>query len=321
MHIAALILPVFAVIVTGWIVGRLAILPRSLADGLVQFAYYVAMPALLFSVVAKEPTAAMFDLPFLASFGGGSLLVWAVVGAGSLVLARRGVGAGHGRRPRRGDDQHGFRGAPDPARHVRPTGAAAGGDRHPVRGRDHVPAGRRPARAAQGAAGGAARPPASILRHTLTNPMVAPTLLGLAYAAAGLTAAGRWSTAIWGCWRARSRLARCSRSASACRSRTSAAMPGRPACSPSSSSWACRAWSLAIAWQLQLSPFSAVAAVVCAAVPTAKTLFILSSEYDTGRELAAATIALTTLASVGSLLAWLVVLAHLYPSVFPVAPG
>lgn len=35
MHIAALILPVFAVIVTGWIVGRLAILPRSLADGLV----------------------------------------------------------------------------------------------------------------------------------------------------------------------------------------------------------------------------------------------------------------------------------------------
>src|SRR3954447_21467430 len=91
MHIAGLILPVFAVIVTGWMVGRLAILPRSLADGLVQFAYYVAMPALLFSVVAKEPTAAMFDLPFLASFGGGSLLVWALVGAGSLVLARRGA--------------------------------------------------------------------------------------------------------------------------------------------------------------------------------------------------------------------------------------
>src|SRR6185436_20341731 len=90
MHIATLILPVFAVIVTGWVVGRLAILPRSLADGLVQFAYFVAMPALLFSAVAKEPTAAMFDLPFIAAFGGGSLLVWAVIGAISLLLARRG---------------------------------------------------------------------------------------------------------------------------------------------------------------------------------------------------------------------------------------
>ena len=61
--------------------------------------------------------------------------------------------------------------------------------------------------------------------------------------------------------------------------------------------------------------------MICAAVPTAKTLFIMSSEYETGRELVAATIALTTLASVGSLLAWLVLLAHLYPSVLPVSPG
>ena len=38
-------------------------------------------------------------------------------------------------------------------------------------------------------------------------------------------------------------------------------------------------------------------------------------------ELVAATIALTTLASVASLLTWLVLLARLYPSVFPAAPG
>ena len=81
------------------------------------------------------------------------------------------------------------------------------------------------------------------------------------------------------------------------------------------------ALALTIAWQLQLPPFSAGAAVLCAAVPTAKTLFILSSEYGTGRELVAATIALTTLASVASLLTWLVLLANLYPSVFPAAPA
>ena len=98
MHIAALVLPVFAVIVTGWMVGRFEILPRSLADGLVQFAYYIAMPALLFGVVAKEPVAAMLDLPFLASFGGASLID---LGSGRRRVTPAGqtwLGAGDGRR-------------------------------------------------------------------------------------------------------------------------------------------------------------------------------------------------------------------------------
>ena len=55
MHIAALVLPVLAVIVTGWIVGRLAIPPRAL----VQLAYYVAMPALLFGAVARLPLSGL----------------------------------------------------------------------------------------------------------------------------------------------------------------------------------------------------------------------------------------------------------------------
>ena len=77
MHIATLVLPVFAVIVAGWIVGRLGILPRTLADGLVQFVYYVAMPALLFDAVAKEPVAATIALTTLASVA--SLLAWLVL--------------------------------------------------------------------------------------------------------------------------------------------------------------------------------------------------------------------------------------------------
>ena len=98
-------------------------------------------------------------------------------------------------------------------------------------------------------------------------------------------------------------------------------MLGRPACLLLVKLLGLPAVVLAIAWQLQLNPFSAVAAVICAAVPTAKTLFIMSSEYEVGREVVAATIALTTLASVVSLLAWLALLAHLYPSVFPAPPG
>ena len=47
MQVAALILPVFAVIVTGWAAGYVGYVSRDLADGLIHFAYNVAMPALL----------------------------------------------------------------------------------------------------------------------------------------------------------------------------------------------------------------------------------------------------------------------------------
>ena len=56
MEVADLVLPVFAVIVTGWLAGWLGHISRSLADGLVHFAYNVAMPALLFVTVAQEPS-------------------------------------------------------------------------------------------------------------------------------------------------------------------------------------------------------------------------------------------------------------------------
>lgn len=162
--------------------------------------------------------------------------------------------------------------------------------------------------------------PGSILRHTLTNPMVAPTLLGLAWAASGVplpVIVGDYLGILAGA------LTPCAlfaiglglhlqdirHNAAAAALLTLVKLAGLPAL------------ALAIAWHLQLAPFSAVAAVICAAVPTAKTLFILGSEYGTGRELVAATIALTTLASVASLLAWLVLLARLYPSVFPAGAG
>lgn len=43
MEVVDLVLPVFAVIVTGWLAGQLGYISRSLADGLVHFAYNVAM--------------------------------------------------------------------------------------------------------------------------------------------------------------------------------------------------------------------------------------------------------------------------------------
>src|SRR6201993_2122778 len=79
MEIAGLVLPVFAIIVTGWLAGWLGYISRSLADALVHFAYNVAMPALLFVTIAQEQARNLLEWRFLLAFGGGSLLCFALV--------------------------------------------------------------------------------------------------------------------------------------------------------------------------------------------------------------------------------------------------
>jgi malonate transporter and related proteins len=61
---------------------------------------------------------------------------------------------------------------------------------------------------------------------------------------------------------------------------------------------------------LGLNPLYTIAAVVCAAVPTAKTVFILAGEYKVEEELVTATVSITTL-SVVTLLDWLYALSSL----------
>lgn len=79
MEVASLVLPVFAIIVTGWLAGELGYLSRSLADALVHFAYNVAMPALLIVTIAQEPARNLLEWRFLLAFGGGSLICFALV--------------------------------------------------------------------------------------------------------------------------------------------------------------------------------------------------------------------------------------------------
>ena len=79
MHVASLILPIFAIILSGWVAGALGYLPRTLAGPLMQFAYFVAMPALVFLTVAKEPLGSLLEWRFLVAFGGGSLICFVAV--------------------------------------------------------------------------------------------------------------------------------------------------------------------------------------------------------------------------------------------------
>ena len=79
VRIAELILPVFAVILTGWIVGYTGYLSRTLSDALIHFAYNIAMPALLIVTIAQEPAHSLINWRFLIAFGGGSLLCFLLV--------------------------------------------------------------------------------------------------------------------------------------------------------------------------------------------------------------------------------------------------
>ena len=58
-----------------------------------------------------------------------------------------------------------------------------------------------------------------------------------------------------------------------------------------------------------LNPLYTIAAVICAAVPTAKTVYILAGEYKVEEALVASTVSITTLMSVVTLMGWLYALS------------
>jgi len=60
-----------------------------------------------------------------------------------------------------------------------------------------------------------------------------------------------------------------------------------------------------------LDPLYTIAAIICAAVPTAKTVFILAGQYKIEEPLVATTVSLTTLLCVVSLPIWLYALSGL----------
>src|SRR6185437_9466710 len=93
MTVAILVLPVFAVILSGWVAGASGYLPRTLSAPLVQFAYNVAMPALVFLTIAEEKLGALLDWGFIAAFGGGSMICFCAVYAAARIRTGLGTGA------------------------------------------------------------------------------------------------------------------------------------------------------------------------------------------------------------------------------------
>ena len=80
------VIPIFALILAGWLVRRTGVLGTHAMSELNRFVVYLALPALLFDVVAHTRWATVWRPGFILSFGIGSLAVFALTVA---VRARR----------------------------------------------------------------------------------------------------------------------------------------------------------------------------------------------------------------------------------------
>jgi malonate transporter len=310
MQVASLVLPVFAIIVTGWLAGWLGYLSRSLADALVHFAYNVAMPALLIVTIAQEPARNLLEWRFLLAFGGGSLLCFALVFLAARLGWKRDLAASTIYGMTAAMTNTGFVALPilhavygQPA--VLPAAVATvfvaavmfpitvilvESDKHIVREPSDRPAG--------------------LVKQILLNPMVLSTLIGLAWAIAGLPmpapVAGYLNIIA-------AALTPCALFAIG----LGLSVDGLRAHFTASLALAVVkllvlpliVYGLCVVSGLK--PLYTVAAVVCAAVPTAKTMYVLAHEHKIEEPLVAATISITTMLSVATLLGSLYLLSGL----------
>ncbi|WP_439358895.1 AEC family transporter [Bradyrhizobium sp. DASA03007] len=307
MEVASLVLPVFAIIVTGWLAGELGYLSRSLADALVHFAYNVAMPALLIVTIAQEPARNLLEWRFLLAFGGGSLICFALV----FLAVRAG-----GKHDLASSTIHGMAAA------MTNTGFVALPILHAIYGQPAV----LPAAVAtvfvaavmfpitvillEGRAPHGSAHPTGLAKQILLNPMVLSTLIGLAWAITGLPIPAPVATYLNMIAAA---LTPCALFA------IGLGLSVEGLRSNLKASFALAAVKLVVmplivyglCVILGLDPLYTIAAVVCAAVPTAKTVYVLAHEHKVEEKLVAATVSITTMLSVATLLVALYLLSGL----------
>lgn len=303
MDIAELVLPVFAVIVTGWLAGALGYVPRTLAAQLVQFTYYVAMPALVFATIAREPIATLLDGGFLVAFGGGSAICFVAVLVLAGLFARRGLGSSAMLAAMATMTNTGFVALPILEALYGERGVVAAAIATVFVGVVMFPAlvilleiDRRDGAQRTGIV--------LLMRQVAINPVMLSTGLGLLWSLAGLPVPapvaaylGIFSHALTPCALFAVGLGL---SFAGVRMNVTA------------SAWLAvfklvivplSVYGLSVA--AGLDPFYTVAAVICAAVPTAKIAYVLAGTYQVEETMAATTISVTTLFSVATLLAWL----------------
>ncbi|HET6219354.1 MAG TPA: AEC family transporter [Acidobacteriaceae bacterium] len=310
MQIADLILPVFAVILTGLIVGYTGYLSRVLSDALIHFAYNIAMPALLIVTIAQEPAHSLINWRFLVAFGGGSVLCFILVFGIMSIHVSRNVGS---------RTMHGM------AASMTNTGFVA----LPVLQAIYGPHAVLPAAIAtvfvavvmfpaavillevsQRDAHGTRTAPMTMVKHIVLNPLVISTLIGMLWSVLGLRMPGP-VTAYFGILA--DALTPCALFAIGLGLSIDGlrANIGRASLLSVVKLVIMPLMVYGLSVSLGLDPLYTIAAVICGAVPTAKTVYILGGEYHCEEMMVASTVSMTTLASIISLVVWLYALSGL----------
>jgi malonate transporter len=80
--------PIFAVVALGFVAGRLRLVAPAGFAAFAAYAFDLALPALLVSLLARQPLAAVFDLRFFAALLGAGLVVFVATGASTALLGR-----------------------------------------------------------------------------------------------------------------------------------------------------------------------------------------------------------------------------------------
>jgi malonate transporter len=316
VRIADLILPVFAVILTGWIVAYTGYLSRALSDALIHFAYNIAMPALLIVTIAQEPSHSLINWRFLVAFGGGSLLCFILVFGIMSIRASRSLAS---------RTMHGM------AASMTNTGFVALPVLQAIYGQHAV----LPAAIAtvfvavvmfpiavvllelgQRDEHGSLTAPMVTVKHVVLNPLVISTLIGMLLSVLGLRMPrpvtaylGIMADALTPCALFAIGLGLSIDGLRANVGRASLLSAVKLVIMP------VIVYGLSVA--LGLDPLYTIAAVICAAVPTAKTVYILAGEYHCEEVMVASTVSMTTLLSVITLVIWLYGLSGLAARISP----
>src|ERR1700761_5916494 len=316
VRIADLILPVFAVILSGWIVGYTGYLSRTLSDALIHFAYNIAMPALLIVTIAQEPSHSLINWRFLVAFGGGSLLCFILV---------FGIMSIHVSRSLASRTMHGM------AASMTNTGFVALPVLQAIYGQRAVlpaaiatvfvavvmfPAAVILLELGQQDARGSRPATAITVEHVVLNPMVLSTLIGMLLSLFNLHIPGPVAAYLNILADA---LTPCALFAIGLGLSVDAlrAHIGRASLLSAVKLIIMPLIVYGLSVTLRLDPLYTIAAVICAAVPTAKTVYILAGEYHCEEAMVASTVSMTTLAFLISLVIWLYALSGLAARIAP----
>jgi malonate transporter len=277
MHLVEMILPILAIVAAGWLARTTGYLPRELAPLLTRFAYCIAMPALVFLTIGDESLRSLLDVRFIVAFGGGSMVSFAA----AMAIARLWRGASLGSSAMIGATvamtNTAFIALPILKTLYGRPGVLAAAIATIFIGVVMVPMMVVLLEIARSAGSRTIRlwP---LLRPIVTNPLVLSTILGLAWSVSGMGMPQPLDTFL-----------------SFYALLTLAKLLLVPLV----------VYLLCLA--IGLDRNAMVAAVVCAAVPTGKSVYILAVEYDTEKTMVGAVISLSTLLSIVTMIGWLAV--------------